>query len=51
MIGPLSSSSSGWVDRILGQFGEQLIGVLPRDERLLQQALRLRGPKLLGPGD
>jgi hypothetical protein len=41
---------SSRVDGILGQVGEQLVGVLLLDQRLLEQTLRFREPQLLGPG-
>jgi hypothetical protein len=40
---------SSRVDGILGQVGEQLVGVLLLDQRLLEQTLRFREPQLLGP--
>src|SRR3954471_547646 len=42
---------SGRVDGILGQVGEQLVGVLLLNERLLDQTLGFREPQLLGPGE
>src|SRR3954454_3147450 len=44
------SCGSGRVDRVLRQVGEQLVRVLLLNERLLEEAIRLREAQLLGPG-